>query len=167
METKTPESIVVVVGSTGVGKSKLAVDLSSAFGGEVINADALQVYKGLDVTTNKATPDETKGTELRDTRRCRCESFEASELMVWTRNNERQTLPVVSSVTAVLASCRSPAPPHELPGDELRIYSAPVPRRCHPGMIPSSDSTAKTWGAVYLFETCSHHSALYPLQLAP
>lgn len=56
--------VVVVVGSTGVGKSKLAVDLARHLGGEVVNADALQVYRGLDVTTNKVTDEEAKGDGL-------------------------------------------------------------------------------------------------------
>jgi cytidylate kinase len=55
-------SVVVVVGPTGVGKSKLSVDLARRLGGECVNADALQVYAGLDVTTNKATSEEKAGT---------------------------------------------------------------------------------------------------------
>mmetsp|Transcript_35723 Transcript_35723/g.63702 ORF Transcript_35723/g.63702 Transcript_35723/m.63702 type:complete len:308 (-) Transcript_35723:1555-2478(-) len=54
-------SVVVVVGPTGVGKSKLSVDLARRLGGECVNADALQVYAGLDVTTNKATSEEKAG----------------------------------------------------------------------------------------------------------
>ncbi|XP_042386152.1 adenylate isopentenyltransferase-like [Zingiber officinale] len=47
------QRVVVVMGATGTGKSKLSVQLSSIFGGEVINSDKIQVYRGLDVTTNK------------------------------------------------------------------------------------------------------------------
>jgi tRNA dimethylallyltransferase len=49
---------VVILGTTGVGKTKLSIELSQKFNGEVINADALQVYKGLDIITNKATEEE-------------------------------------------------------------------------------------------------------------
>ncbi|KAK3124758.1 hypothetical protein QOZ80_7BG0592180 [Eleusine coracana subsp. coracana] len=52
---------VVVMGATGTGKSRLAVDLSLRFGGEVINSDKIQVYHGLDVATNKVTADECAG----------------------------------------------------------------------------------------------------------
>ncbi|KAJ1440647.1 P-loop containing nucleoside triphosphate hydrolase [Sesbania bispinosa] len=45
--------VVVITGPTGSGKSKLAVDLASHFPVEVINADSMQVYRGLDVLTNK------------------------------------------------------------------------------------------------------------------
>ncbi|KAL5763818.1 hypothetical protein ACOSQ2_016412 [Xanthoceras sorbifolium] len=45
--------VVVIMGPTGSGKSKLAVDLASHFPIEIINADSMQVYQGLDVLTNK------------------------------------------------------------------------------------------------------------------
>ncbi|CAO0799247.1 unnamed protein product [Mucor circinelloides] len=53
--------IAAVVGSSGIGKSKLAVELCKALTGQVINADALQVYKGLDIITNKMPLDEREG----------------------------------------------------------------------------------------------------------
>ena len=54
-----PESrIVAVVGPTATGKSDLALRLAAALGGEIVNADALQVYRGLDVGTAKPTPEE-------------------------------------------------------------------------------------------------------------
>ncbi|CAL5089367.1 unnamed protein product [Urochloa decumbens] len=52
---------VVVMGATGTGKSRLAVDLALAFGGEVINSDKIQVHAGLDVATNKVTEAERAG----------------------------------------------------------------------------------------------------------
>ncbi|XP_055835792.1 tRNA dimethylallyltransferase 2 [Solanum dulcamara] len=53
--------VVVIMGATGSGKSKLAIDLASYFPIEIINADSMQVYQGLDVLTNKVTPQEQKG----------------------------------------------------------------------------------------------------------
>lgn len=53
--------VVVIMGGTGSGKSKLAIDLGSYFPIEIINADSMQVYQGLDVLTNKVTPQEQKG----------------------------------------------------------------------------------------------------------
>lgn len=44
---------LVIVGATGIGKSSLAMSLAAAGGGEIVNADALQVYRGLDVGTAK------------------------------------------------------------------------------------------------------------------
>ncbi|XP_027346973.1 tRNA dimethylallyltransferase 2 [Abrus precatorius] len=45
--------VLVVTGPTGSGKSKLAIDLASHFAVEIINADSMQVYRGLDILTNK------------------------------------------------------------------------------------------------------------------
>ncbi|XP_035216786.1 tRNA dimethylallyltransferase-like isoform X2 [Stegodyphus dumicola] len=53
-------SVVVILGCTGTGKSKLAIHLAKKFNGEVISADSMQVYKGLDIVTNKVTPEEQK-----------------------------------------------------------------------------------------------------------
>uniref|UniRef100_J3L312 Uncharacterized protein n=1 Tax=Oryza brachyantha TaxID=4533 RepID=J3L312_ORYBR len=45
--------MVVIVGATGTGKTKLSIDAAQELGGEVVNADKIQLYAGLDVTTNK------------------------------------------------------------------------------------------------------------------
>ena len=53
--------VVAVVGPTATGKSDLAVELALALGGEVVNADSMQLYAGMDVGTAKLTPDERRG----------------------------------------------------------------------------------------------------------
>ena len=50
--------IVVILGPTGVGKTKLSVELAKKLNGEIINADSTQVYKGLDIATAKVTEEE-------------------------------------------------------------------------------------------------------------
>ncbi len=52
---------VAVVGPTATGKTALAVELALTLGGEVINADALQLYRGMDIGTAKATAEERRG----------------------------------------------------------------------------------------------------------
>jgi tRNA dimethylallyltransferase len=52
---------VAVVGPTATGKSDLAVRLASALGGEVVNADAMQLYRGMDIGTAKITEAERHG----------------------------------------------------------------------------------------------------------
>lgn len=47
--------IVVILGPTGVGKTKLSVELAKKLNGEVINADSTQVYRGLNIATAKVT----------------------------------------------------------------------------------------------------------------
>lgn len=51
-------SIAVVLGATATGKSRLALALAERLGGEIVNADALQVYRGLDIGTAKPTAEE-------------------------------------------------------------------------------------------------------------
>lgn len=51
----------MVVGPTAAGKSALAVDLALALGGEVVNADSMQLYRGMDVGTAKLTVAERRG----------------------------------------------------------------------------------------------------------
>ena len=47
--------IVVILGATGAGKSQGALELTAKYGGEIISADAMQMYKGLDILTNMVT----------------------------------------------------------------------------------------------------------------
>ena len=53
--------VVAVVGPTAAGKSDLSLDLAQRLGGEVVNTDAMQVYRGMDVGTAKLPPDERRG----------------------------------------------------------------------------------------------------------
>ncbi|KAJ8119209.1 hypothetical protein ONZ43_g3800 [Nemania bipapillata] len=53
--------LVAIIGTTGTGKSDLAVDLALRFNGEIINADAMQMYKGLPVITNQISVEEQRG----------------------------------------------------------------------------------------------------------
>ncbi|RYL95263.1 tRNA (adenosine(37)-N6)-dimethylallyltransferase MiaA [Sporolactobacillus sp. THM7-4] len=55
------ERVVVLAGPTAVGKTKLSIYLAKRFRGEVINGDAMQVYRGLDIGTAKIKADETEG----------------------------------------------------------------------------------------------------------
>ncbi len=56
-----PLDVIAVVGPTAAGKSDLAVELALRLGGEVINADSMQLYRGMDVGTAKLTMDERRG----------------------------------------------------------------------------------------------------------
>ncbi|XP_042363040.1 tRNA dimethylallyltransferase isoform X2 [Plectropomus leopardus] len=51
-------SLVVILGATGTGKSKLAIEIGRRLQGEIISADSMQVYQGLDIITNKVTAEE-------------------------------------------------------------------------------------------------------------
>ena len=53
-------SIVIVVGPTCSGKTELAVRLAERFNGEIINADSMQVYRGMEIGTAKPSPDQRR-----------------------------------------------------------------------------------------------------------
>jgi tRNA dimethylallyltransferase len=53
--------VVAIVGPTASGKSELALDLATAVGGEVVNTDSMQVYRGMDIGTAKLPVEERRG----------------------------------------------------------------------------------------------------------
>lgn len=55
------KNVVCIIGTTGVGKSQLSIHLAKAFNGEVINADSMQMYKGVPQITNKHPIEERLG----------------------------------------------------------------------------------------------------------
>ncbi|MEU8321674.1 tRNA (adenosine(37)-N6)-dimethylallyltransferase MiaA [Nonomuraea sp. NPDC048881] len=55
------QPVIAVVGPTAAGKSDLAVDLALRLGGECVNADSMQLYRGMDIGTAKLTPAEQRG----------------------------------------------------------------------------------------------------------
>ncbi|MGP4114180.1 tRNA (adenosine(37)-N6)-dimethylallyltransferase MiaA [Streptomyces sp. 4N509B] len=59
--TAAAARLVAVVGPTAAGKSDLAVDLAERLGGEVVNADSMQLYRGMDIGTAKLTEAERRG----------------------------------------------------------------------------------------------------------
>lgn len=54
-------TVIAVVGPTASGKTALGVELAKEYGGEVISADSMQIYKGMDIASAKPTPDEMQG----------------------------------------------------------------------------------------------------------
>ncbi|XP_047027268.1 tRNA dimethylallyltransferase [Helicoverpa zea] len=56
MTSKVP--MVIILGATGTGKTKLSVELAQKYATEIISADSMQIYKGLDVVTAKASAKE-------------------------------------------------------------------------------------------------------------
>ncbi|XP_021755871.1 adenylate isopentenyltransferase 1, chloroplastic-like [Chenopodium quinoa] len=55
------DKVVVILGPTASGKSRLSVEIASIFPSEIINSDKIQVYKGLDITSNKISLEEQLG----------------------------------------------------------------------------------------------------------
>ena len=53
--------VIVVVGPTASGKTKLAVEIAKKYGGEIVSADSMQIYKYMDIATAKPTVQEMCG----------------------------------------------------------------------------------------------------------
>jgi len=53
-----PNTLLVVVGPTASGKTALAIELAKAVGGEIVSADSMQIYRGMDIATAKPTPED-------------------------------------------------------------------------------------------------------------
>jgi tRNA dimethylallyltransferase len=58
---QTKEKLLVIIGPTAVGKTKLSVELAKRFNGEIISGDSMQIYKGMDIGTAKITEAEKEG----------------------------------------------------------------------------------------------------------
>lgn len=61
MTTKDKPKLVVLLGPTAVGKTRLSIELAKAFSCEIISGDSMQVYRGMDIGTAKITQDEMQG----------------------------------------------------------------------------------------------------------
>ena len=55
------EKVLVIVGQTAVGKTSMSIKLAKHFNGEIINGDAMQVYKGLNIVTDKIKKEQMQG----------------------------------------------------------------------------------------------------------
>lgn len=55
------EKVVVLIGPTAVGKTKISIDLAKKFNGEIISGDSMQIYRGMDIGTAKIKLEEMEG----------------------------------------------------------------------------------------------------------
>ncbi|KAI1721869.1 IPP transferase domain-containing protein [Ditylenchus destructor] len=105
METDKP--LVLVCGCTGTGKSDLGIEIAKAFDGEVISADSMQIYKGLDIATNKVTEEEMSGVPHHmmsfyepNEDRFNVHQFRTEVLRLIADMQQRKKLPVIVGGTA-------------------------------------------------------------------
>ena len=61
MHNNNKPRVLAVVGPTASGKTGLGIELAKAYGGEVISADSMQIYKGMDIASAKPTAEEMQG----------------------------------------------------------------------------------------------------------
>ena len=129
--------VVAVVGATAVGKSDLGVALALRLGGEVVNADSMQLYRGMDVGTAKLTEAEQGGVvhHLLD---------------VWDVSDEANVADYQHMARAAFAAARARGPGRcwsaargSTSGRRWTAWSSPAPtRRCGAGWRPSSRRSA-------------------------
>jgi tRNA dimethylallyltransferase len=105
--TSTTPPIVAIVGPTASGKTSLSLDLAEALGGEVVNTDAMQVYRGMDIGTAKLPLAERRGIphHLLDTLEVR-DPATVAEFQGWARGviaelRARDTTPVLVGGSAL------------------------------------------------------------------
>ncbi|MCP8969086.1 tRNA (adenosine(37)-N6)-dimethylallyltransferase MiaA [Ectobacillus ponti] len=90
MGESAAEKVIVIVGPTAVGKTKLGIDLAKQLDGEVISGDSMQIYRGMDIGTAKVTQEEMDGVihhmiDIRDPE----DSFSVAEFQALVRGHIR------------------------------------------------------------------------------
>ena len=116
--------VVAVVGPTAVGKSELSLDLAEALGGEVVNTDAMQLYRGMDIGTAKLPAHDRRGIphHLLDVLEV-TEAASVAEFQRWARDT--------------IAGCRARGVVPVLVGGSALYTRAVVDRFEFPGTDPS------------------------------
>ena len=119
--------IVAVVGFTASGKTELSLDLAERLGGEIVNTDAMQVYRGMDIGTAKLAPAERRGIphHLLDKLEVR-EPATVAEFQGWARATVAQlrgngTVPVLVGGSALYT--RAILDRFEFPGTDEAVRS--------------------------------------------
>ena len=117
--------IVAVVGATAAGKTGLSLDLAERLGGEVVNTDAMQVYRGMDVGTAKLPVAERRGIphHLLDTHDpsepVTVAEFQAEARAVIARLRDRGVVPVLVGGSALYT--RAVLDRFEFPGTDTAV----------------------------------------------
>lgn len=117
--------VVVVAGPTASGKSDLSVALAERLGGEVVNADSMQIYRGMDIGTAKVPVEERRGVrhhvlDLLDV----LDSASVAEFQAWARNaiddcHARGVVPIVVGGSSLYI--RAVIDGLEFPGTDPRV----------------------------------------------
>jgi tRNA dimethylallyltransferase len=58
---ESKQKLLVIIGPTAVGKTKLSIEMAKQFNGEIISGDSMQIYRGMDIGTAKITNEEKEG----------------------------------------------------------------------------------------------------------
>ncbi|WP_341350958.1 isopentenyl transferase family protein [Nocardioides convexus] len=157
--------VVAIVGPTASGKTALSLDLAETLGGEIVNTDAMQVYRGMDIGTAKLPAAERRGIphHLLDTRSVR-EVATVADFQAWARAaigeiRGRGRIPVLVGGSALYT--RAILDRFEFPGTDAevraRLEAEPTPSARRPSTggwpgwtrRPRSGSSRRTAVASY------------------
>ena len=101
------EKLIVIIGPTAVGKTKLSIELAKRYNGEIISGDSMQIYKGMDIGTAKIKEHEMEGIphHLIDIK-SPDESFSAAEFQSLVRDEitkitSRGKIPIIAGGTGL------------------------------------------------------------------
>ncbi len=128
MSRPRPAPIVAVVGCTASGKTGLSLDLAEALGGEIVNTDAMQVYRGMDIGTAKLPVDGRRNVchhllDLLDV----TEPLTVADFQGWARDQiaelrSRGALPVLVGGSALYT--RAILDRFEFPGTDVAVRAS-------------------------------------------
>jgi tRNA dimethylallyltransferase len=149
VESNKAKSVICVTGPTASGKSNFAIALAKRIGGEVINADSVQVYRGFDIGSGKTTLDEMQGVphhllshlnpnEQYSTGRFRKEAFEVIEDIL-----ARKKVPIVVGGTGLYI--------RSLFSDFMGVVNSEFPEQIFEKLrFDLSENQFKNWCAKFL-----------------
>ena len=83
------KDIIVIVGPTGIGKTKLSIELAKRLNGEIISADSMQIYEYMDIGSAKITKEEMQNIN-------HYMSYQNISLKVHTSHKHQQLKPYLS-----------------------------------------------------------------------
>ncbi|WP_370248046.1 tRNA (adenosine(37)-N6)-dimethylallyltransferase MiaA [Nocardioides sp.] len=131
MPTTPDVPIVAIIGPTASGKTGLSLDLAARLGGEIVNTDAMQVYRGMDIGTAKLPPAQRRGIphHLLDTLEVR-DPATVAQFQAWARD--------------VVAALRARGVPPVLVGGSALYVRAILDRFAFPG---TDDAVRARWEA--------------------
>jgi len=147
-------ALIVITGPTASGKTAAAVAMCKKIGGEVVSADSMQIYRGMDIGTAKPTPEERRGIThhmldvLDPHEHATASQYGAMAKAVISDIYKRGSTPVVCGGTglyidAITRPMRFSAPGDELLRDELKALAAkPDGKAVLHGMLAECDPEA-------------------------
>ena len=99
------KKVLVIAGPTASGKTELSLSVAAELGGEIVSADSMQIYRGMDIGTAKATPEERairRFNELKE----KGENVSYAEVLANIvardrQDSERETAPLAAAEDAV------------------------------------------------------------------